>query len=374
MLTTPAMAAVTDDRAWVRAMVDVEIALATVEEEEGLIPGGIAAALAGIGDGLDVAAIGRAAVESGTPVVPLLAEISAALPADISGWVHWGATSQDVVDTAMMLVVRRGLDLIAADLHHVAGAAAALAERHRRTLMSGRTVMQPAVPITFGLKAAGWLTAASSARREIVDARHHRLAVQFGGAAGTLASLGPAGVDVMRSLAEALELAEPVMPWHASRSRIVAVAAAMGIAGGAMAKIAGDVILLMQAEVGEVAEPAGPGRGGSSTMAHKRNPVLSVAVDAAFRRSQPLVATLLASMVQEHERAAGAWQAEWGAMRDLLRFTAGAVARTAEILAGLEVDADRMRTNLERALGSAPPELGSADAFIDRALADYRRV
>jgi 3-carboxy-cis,cis-muconate cycloisomerase len=239
--------------------------------------------------------------------------------------------------------------------------------------MLGRTLLQPAVAITFGVKAAGWLTAAVAARRDILDVRDRRLAVQFGGPAGTLSSLGSAGIDVLRSLAEALQLAEPVVPWHTARGRIVAVASALGIAGGAMAKIAGDIVLLMQAEVGEVVEPAAPGRGASSSIPDKRNPVLSVAADAAFRRSQPLVASLLASMVQEHERAAGAWQAEWSAMRDLLRFTAGAVARIGEVLAGLEVDPERMRANLENHLGPGRGDLGSADAFVARALADFRR-
>ena len=351
--TTPAMSEAVGDRAWVQAMLDVEAALARAEEGAGVVPPGTAAAVAGccVAERFDVDAIGVAAAEAGNPVIPLVAALAEVVPGEAAGWVHWGATSQDVLDTATMLLVRRGLALVSAELGAVCDGCAVLAERHRGTPMLGRTLLQPAVPITFGLKAAGWLVAVLDARASLDRLRAERLASQLGGAAGTLASLGAAGPEVARRLAEELGLGEPVLPWHTARGRVAEVAGALGVACGVLGKVALDVALLMQGEVGEAAEPAAPGRGGSSAMPHKRNPVASVAVLTGVRRAHGLVGVLLGAMVQEHERAAGGWQAEWVPLGELLELTAGAASRTRQVVEGLEVDAARMRANLDAAGG-----------------------
>ena len=348
-LTTEAMRNATSDEAWVAAMLRVEGALALAEARVGLIPGREAEQIAAAcrAQTPDTGRLGLDAVPAGSPVVPLVKALGAALPPEAARFVHWGATSQDIIDTAMMLIARAGLDLVAADLRGAADAAASLADSQRATVLPGRTLLQQALPTTLGLKAAGWLVAIVEARRRLVTFRRGTLAVQLGGAVGTLASLGGRGLEVARALGDELELAEPVVPWHASRGRIAELGSALGIAAGTMGKIALDVALMMQTEVGEVSEPAGPGRGASSTMPHKRNPVGAVAVNACVRGVNAQAAVLLGSLVQEHERAVGAWQAEWPAVSEALRLTAGAVARTREMLEGLDVDAGRMRRNLE---------------------------
>ena len=344
---TPEMEAATSDVAWLQRLLDVEAAIARAEAAVGLIPAEAAAAIAAACEAgrFDVGRLGREAVPAGGPVIPLVRALTAAVPAEAARYVHWGATTQDVLDSAMMLVARDGLDLVAADLDRVSDACAGLAGRHRRTVMAGRTLLQQALPITFGLKAAGWLVAALDARRRLVEVRERRLAVQFGGAAGTLAALGTRGLDVAAALSAELGLAEPVLPWHTARGRVVELAMVLGLASGAVRKIALDVTLLSQTEVGEVAEPSDPGRGGSSAMPQKRNPVGAITVEACARGVDGQVAVLLAAMGQAHERSAGAWQSEWPALSEALRLTAGAVARTAEVLEGLEVDEGRMRRN-----------------------------
>jgi 3-carboxy-cis,cis-muconate cycloisomerase len=254
------------DRAWVQAMLDVEAALARAESRTGLIP---ATAAEGIAshcrvDEFDVAQLGRAAIRSANPVVPLVNALRAAVPKDAAPFVHRGATSQDILDTAMMLIARRGLELILADLEKAAASAAALADRHRATVMAARTLLQQALPTTFGLKAAGWLTAIVEARSELSRVRRTRLALQFGGAAGTLAALSDRGLEVARELAAELALPEPILPWHTARARVVELATALGIAAGVAGKVALDVVLLAQTEVGEVSERAVAGRGASS--------------------------------------------------------------------------------------------------------------
>jgi len=347
--STDAMRSATSDRAWLQAMLDVEAALAAAEAKAGLIPEEAAAAIADTchADRFDVDAIGRATVASGTPVVPLVRALTDAVPEEAARYVHWGATTQDVVDTAAMLLSRRGLDLLVEDLGCVAERCAELAEEHRATLMPGRTLLQQALPISFGLKVAGWLVATADARDRLAELRRRGLAVQLGGAAGTLASLGPRGVDVLHQLSAELDLPEPPLPWHAHRGRVAEIGAALGVAAGVMGKIALDVALMAQTEVAEVAEPSGPGRGGSSALPHKRNPVGAVEVSACVRRVEALVGGLLGAMTQEHERAAGAWQAEWETLPEAFRLTAGAVDRIREVLDGLQVFTGRMRANLE---------------------------
>jgi 3-carboxy-cis,cis-muconate cycloisomerase len=366
------------DRAWVQAMLDVEAALARAESRIGVVP-----ATAGDGiashcrvDEFDVAQLGRAAVRSANPVIPLVNALRAAVSQDAAPYVHHGATSQDVLDTAMMLIVRRGLDLLLADLEQAAGAAATLADRHRATLMAARTLLQQALPTTFGVKAAGWLVAIVEARSELLRVRGTRLAVQFGGAAGTMAALSDRGLDVARELATELGLAEPTMPWHTARARVVEVATALGVAAGVAGKVAIDVVLLAQTEVGEVSERTVAGRGTSSALPQKHNPVDAIEILAAVRGINAQVGVLLGAMVQEHERAAGAWQAEWPAVAETLRLAGGAVFKLGSLLAGLQIDPERMRRNLDLSGGSIMAEhvvmlLGERiDRVMARALVD----
>ncbi|HEV2013280.1 MAG TPA: 3-carboxy-cis,cis-muconate cycloisomerase [Candidatus Dormibacteraeota bacterium] len=348
-LSTDLMLVTVSDRAWVQAMLDVEAALARAESRIGLIPAKAADGIASHCrvDEFDVAQLGKAAVRSANPVIPLVNALRAAVPQDAAPYVHRGATSQDILDTAMMLIARRGLDLILADLEQAAAAAAALADRHRATVMAARTLLQQALPTTFGLKAAGWLVAIVEARSELIRVRRTRLAVQFGGAAGTMAALSDRGLDVARELAAELALAEPTLPWHTARARVVEVATALGIATGVAGKVALDVVLLAQTEVGEISERSVAGRGTSSTLPQKHNPVDAIEILAAVRGINAQVAGLQGAMVQEHERAAGAWQAEWPAFAETLRLAGGAVFRLASLLAGLQVDPGRMRRNLD---------------------------
>jgi 3-carboxy-cis,cis-muconate cycloisomerase len=332
----------TSDRAWLQAMLDAEAALARAEARAGLVPGDAAEAIDAARDAaeLDLDALGHEARSAGNPVPALIA----ALPDDAAQFVHWGATSQDIVDTAAMLVAQRTLPLIHDDLREVAAACAGLAERHRATPMVARTLLQQALPTTFGLKAAGWLAGVGEARERLGAVS---LAAQLGGAAGTLASLGSDGVRVLELFAEETGLPEPVLPWHTNRERVADLGAALALAAGALEKIALDVTLLAQTEVGEVAEPRDAGRGGSSTLPHKRNPIGSVLAIACARRVRAASGILLGAMAQEHERAAGAWHAEWDALRDALALTGGAAASVAEVLGGLEVRPGRMRENLD---------------------------
>ncbi len=353
LASTAAMRRAVSGSAWVQAMLRVEAALAAVQGELGLIPGEAAELIGQTCATLapDPAALGRAAVAAGNPAVPLVAALTAAVPAQARGFVHWGATSQDILDSAAALVSRDAVALLLGDLDAVAASCARLAGRHRGSVMAGRTLLQQALPTTFGLKAAGWLVAVVDARVQLAATAARTLSVQLGGAAGTLASLGPAGVEVAEALAGRLGLAAPVLPWHTARGRVVELASSVALATGALAKIACDVVLLAQHEVGEVAELVAPGRGGSSTLPHKRNPVAAVAVLACARRLVGQVPVLLAGMVAEHERAVGGWQAEWATCDDVFLLASGACARAREMLDGLRVDARRMRANLDATLG-----------------------
>ena len=336
------------DRAWLQAMLDAEAALARARGLPDAVADACRAEL------YDVAALGREAAASGNPVVPLVEALRARSGVDEA---HRGATSQDILDTAAMLVARRALEPLLGDLRGAAEAAARLAREHRTTPITGRTLLQQALPTSFGLKAAGWMTAldATAARLAAVP-----LAAQLGGPAGTGAP------DLMARFAADLGLDEPVLPWHTDRTRIAELAGALGAACGTVAKAARDVTLLAQTEVAEVREGA---PGSSSSMPHKRNPVAAISALAAAREAPGLVATLLASMEQEHERAAGAWHAEWRPLTSLLLAAGGAAAWLRACLEELEVDPERMRANLG-ARGAAP---GSAAELVDRALAARER-
>jgi 3-carboxy-cis,cis-muconate cycloisomerase len=338
------------DRAFVTAMLDVEVALARALARAGLASVAAAEELASAcadASSFDVEAIGATVAANGTPVPGLLAAIRDRVSAEAGAALHRGATSQDVVDTAIMLLARRALEPVIADLTGACHACAELARRHRDAVMAGRTLLQQAAPITFGLKAAVWLDGLASVRGELVSVCVEVLALQFGGAVGTLAVLDERGLDVGAELARELGLVQPPMPWHTIRVRPARLAGSLGTALGTMAKVARDVTLLAQTEVAEASEQAGAGRGGSSTMPHKRNPVGAIAVLACAQRGPGLVAAVLGAMVQEHERAAGAWQGESGALLELLSLTGSAAASLREALELLEVDPARMRENVD---------------------------
>jgi 3-carboxy-cis,cis-muconate cycloisomerase len=363
--------------AWVRAMLDVEAALARAEAAEGVIPDGAAAAIAAATP--DVSGLAVAARGAGNPVVPLVKALRAAVPDDAARWVHFGATSQDVLDSAAMLVSRRALDPVLEELDAVVDDCARLAREHRGTLMVGRTLLQQALPVTFGLKAAGWLAGVAGARERLRELRSS-LPAQLGGASGTLASLGERGAAVLERFAGRLELMSPRVPWHGDRRRVAELGTALAIAAGAVEKVALDVVLLAQTEVGEVAEASGDGRGSSSTLPHKRNPVGAIRARAAARSVRAAAGVLLEAMAGEHERAAGAWHSEWIALSDALAGTGGAAWALHEGLAGLTVDAERMRANLEATGGALLAEhvallAGDKDAVqaaVERAAAERR--
>jgi 3-carboxy-cis,cis-muconate cycloisomerase len=343
------------DAAWLQAMLDAEAALARALEQAGLAPAGSGAAVTerAVAGRFDAADIGAQAALTGNPVPALVAALTAQVPAFARPAVHQGATSQDILDTAAMLLARRAALVIEADLAAAGTAAARLAAEHAGTVMAGRTLLQQAVPVTFGLVAAGWLTAVDEARARLAAVRRDRLAAQLGGAAGTLASLGPAGPDVARQFAAELGLPAPVLPWHTDRLRVLELAAALAGACAALGKLARDITLLAQSEVGEVSEGDPPDgvAGGSSAMPHKRNPVAAVVILGCTRRAPGLLAGLAAAAEQEHQRAAGAWHAEWEPLADLLALTGSAASWSVALLSGLHVDSERMAANLDAARG-----------------------
>ena len=339
----------TGDVALLQAMLDVEVALMRALAGAGIAPVRAADEVARAADAatFDMAAIGRGSADSGTPVPAMLSALRSRLSDEAAAHLHQGATSQDIVDTALMLVAHRALAPLLDELGGAADACAQLAQRHRSTLAPGRTLLQQALPLTFGIKAATWMSGLDGSCAELAEVRDRVLAVQLFGAVGTLAALGDRGLAVMSAVADELGLVEPVLGWHTVRLRPARLSAALGSALGVMGKVARDVVLLAQTEVAEAAEGAGEGRGGSSTMPHKRNPVGAVAVIACAQRAPGLVATILASMVGEHERAAGAWQAEWEPSIELLRLTGSAATTLRELLEGLHVDDERMRLDLD---------------------------
>jgi 3-carboxy-cis,cis-muconate cycloisomerase len=375
----------TGDAAWLQALLDAEAALARAVERARLAPEGAGeavtkAAVAANFSVAEVAEVARSTELTGNPVPGLARVLARRVPGPAAKAVHLGATSQDIMDTAAMLLARQAIDATLADLDQAASAAARLADAHRVTLMIGRTLLQQAVPVTFGLVAAGWLSSLDDAIAGLRAVRATRLAAQFGGAAGTLASLGAQGPWVARAFADELGLAAPALPWHTDRLRIIDVATAMARATAALGKIARDVTLLAQTEVAEVAE-GGPGvngaagvsgaggaarpaeagamtggaprRGGSSAMPNKNNPVAAVAILGCARQVPGLLATVLSCAEQEHQRAAGAWHAEWQPFSDVLRLAGSAAAWGADLLSGLRVDAARMGANLA-ATGGLP--------------------
>ncbi len=344
-------------RTQLQLMLDVEAALADAEAAVGVIPVGCvelirSAARAELYDHGAIAAETAAAGNVAIPVVRHLTRRVAASDGDAARYVHWGATSQDISDTALVLQLQTAVPLVIEQIERAGGTAADLARRYAETPMAGRTWLQQATPTTFGLKAAGWLDALDRSRARLIAALDDVRVLQFGGAAGTLASLGPHGPAVTDALAARLDLRAPDIPWHAQRDRLSHLACSLGVNTGICGKIARDLSLLAQTEIGEAAESRRVGGGGSSTMPQKRNPVASsVALAAAFR-APGLVATILAGMLQEHERGLGGWQAEWDTLPDLVTVAASGAQAIADALAGLDVDPVRMRSNTEAAGGA----------------------
>jgi 3-carboxy-cis,cis-muconate cycloisomerase len=353
LTTTDALADVFSDLSFIESMLAFEAALARVEARLGIIPDRAARDIvhaAGESARFDAAAMARATRQSATPGVPLVAALTERVRA-IDEWsarfVHVGATSQDVVDTALILTISRAQSLLDADHVRLTTTLRALSESHASSVMLGRTLLQPAPPVTFGLKAAGWFAAEHRAWRQLAEAFDRTRLLQFGGASGTLAALGEAGPEVSRALADELGLTSPEAPWHTSRDRLAGFVTACGVYAGVLGKIARDISLLMQHEVSEVSEAGG----GSSTMPHKRNPSGSAIVLAAASRLPGLVATFLGDMIQEHERAVGGWQAEVPTVAAAVQATGSALAALADAMAHLTVSPARMRENLDATRG-----------------------
>jgi len=356
MLSSAAMRAVCDDRSTLQNMLDFEAALARAEAASDVIPASAVDPIEAAckADSFDMAALAEAATRSGNLAIPLVKTLTANVgkaDTEAARYVHWGATSQDVIDTATMLTLRAGIDTLDTDLSRAIKGFAALARNHRNTAMVARTWLQHALPMPFGLKVAEYASSLARARCRLRRLRREGLALQFGGAAGTLAALGNKGLAVAERLARELNLPLPEAPWHTHRDRIAEAASCFAILAGSCGKIARDVSLMMQTDVAEAFEPAGEGRGGSSTMPHKRNPVAAASALGAATMAPQLAATIFAAQVQDHERSAGPWHAEWPTLPQLMLVTSGALAAVVDIAEGLDVDAARMRSNLEATHG-----------------------
>jgi 3-carboxy-cis,cis-muconate cycloisomerase len=352
LVTTEALSEIFGDASVLQVLLDVEAALARAQAALGLIPASAAIAIAhaAVADGFDAGALARDARSSATIAIPLVAALTArveAIDPVAARYVHWGATSQDIVDTAVSVLIERAGHLLARDHAALAEQLRQLSDRHADTVMLGRTLLQPAPPITFGLKAAGWYASLGRSWVRVEQAWRDAARVQLGGAAGTLAAFGERGPEVADLLGNELVLPPAAAPWHTARDRFAALVAACAIYAGVLGKMARDVSLLMQFEVAEAREVGG----GSSAMPHKQNPSGCARTLAAAARLPGLTATILAGLVQEHERAAGAWQAEWPAISDALQATGAALEAMRGVMSGLTVDPARMRANLDATRG-----------------------
>ena len=362
------------DRNFVGAMLRFEAALASAQAQVGLIPEAAAHSIVGNCkvELFDVARIVRDSGRAGSVAIPLVKALKEAVGlfnAEAVAFVHFGSTSQDVIDTAMALATRDALILVEADLDTAIEALLGYAAQHARTPILARTLMQPASVTSFGLKCAGWAAPLVRSRMRLRRAAKGALQVQLGGAVGTLAQMRGQGAVVRQRVAQTLELADPGACWHTQRDEWVALGCEFGLLVGSLGKIALDISLMSQYEVGELAEPSEPGRGGSSAMPHKRNPVASMVALAAARRAPQRVATLLAAMPQEHERALGGWQAELAEWPQLLMAAHGSVRALAGALPGLQIDASRMRANIGHLRDELPR--AAADEWFDPALAEH---
>jgi 3-carboxy-cis,cis-muconate cycloisomerase len=387
IFTTAEMDDLFSSTAQIKAMLAFESALAKAEYTEGVIPSAAAAVIqtvcaeAAIFDNIDVENLEKQTLLAGNPAIPFVKQLIEKVKqrdAEAAKYVHFGATSQDVLDTAMMLQLKTALTHCLEDLEGLEQKLALLALFHRETLMIGRTLLQQARPITFGYKVATWLDAVSRSRERIEQIKKENLTLQFGGAVGTLSTLGKAALRVKAAMANELGLNDSAITWHGQRNRFAEIVTNLGILNGSLGKIAKDVTLLMQTEIGEVFEAAAEGKGGSSAMPHKRNPVSSVFMVAIATRTPALVATFLSAMVQEHERAAGNWHAEWEVITDLMKLTAANLKHANDLIGHLEVDTNRMLQNLELTQGlifaeditaALSPKMGkvAAHAFVEQA-------
>ncbi|WP_460367774.1 3-carboxy-cis,cis-muconate cycloisomerase [Pseudomonas sp. Tul1A2] len=344
------------DQGRVQAMLDFEAALARAEARVGLIPSAAVAPIAAACNaGLyDFAALGEAIATAGNSAIPLVKALGkqiAARDAEAERYVHLGATSQDVMDTGLVLQLRQALELIESDLAQLADSLAVQAQRHAATPLAGRTWLQHATPVTLGMKIAGWLGAITRSRQRLRELKPRLLVLQFGGASGTLAALGEQAMPIAQALSEELQLTLPEQPWHTQRDRVVEFGAVLGLIAGSLGKFGRDISLLMQTEAAEVFEPSAPGKGGSSTMPHKRNPVGAAVLLGAATRVPGLVSTLFSAMPQEHERSLGLWHAEWETLPEICCLVSGSLQQARLLADGLEVDAERMARNLELTQG-----------------------
>lgn len=344
------------DQGRVQAMLDFEAALARAEARVGLTPSAAVAPIAAACNaGLyDFAALGEAIATAGNSAIPLVKALGkqiAATSAEAERYVHLGATSQDVMDTGLVLQLRQALELIESDLAQLADSLAVQAQRHAATPLAGRTWLQHATPVTLGMKIAGWLGAVTRSRQRLRELKPRLLVLQFGGASGTLAALGEQALPIAEALAEELQLTLPEQPWHTQRDRVVEFGAVLGLIAGSLGKFGRDISLLMQTEAAEVFEPSAPGKGGSSTMPHKRNPVGAAVLIGAATRVPGLVSTLFSAMPQEHERSLGLWHAEWETLPEICCLVSGSLQQARLLARGLEVDAERMSRNLELTQG-----------------------
>jgi 3-carboxy-cis,cis-muconate cycloisomerase len=344
-----AMRVLFSDRQRLQNMLDVEAALARAQARLGIIPPEAAQAIGAAAaiDRMPLAEIAASTLVVGYPIVALVKALGAAAGEDAARYVHWGATTQDIVDTALVLQIRDGLDLVERDIVVIGRALAEMAVRHRGDVMAGRSHLQHALPITFGYKCAVWLAPLLDAIERLRQLRPRVLRVQFGGAVGTLAALGTDGRAVTVGLAQELGLSVADAPWHVDRAGLVETASFLGLVCGSLGKFAADIILLMQTEIGEVSEPYQAGRGGSSTMPQKRNPIASEYIIAATRGVHALLPLLFAAMAQDHERATGPWQSEQLALPQIFVLTSGALAHSKTLAEGITVDVERMRRNLD---------------------------
>lgn len=357
LTTTTSLAEIFSDESVLQALLDFEAALARAEAAAGIVPQSAAQAIiaAAKAEHFEAAPLAGEFLRAGTPGIPLVKALTAKVRAaneEAARFVHWGATSQDVADTAIVLLLKRARTVLHADLTRLDQALVSLAEKHGDSVMLGRTLLQPAPPVTFGLKAAGWLASIRRSRARLDAAFAESLVLQFGGASGTLAALGDKGLEIGRAMARDLDLAFPDAPWHAHRDRLAALLAACSVLTGCLGKMARDLALLMQGEVSESFEPAGAGRGGSSTMPQKHNPIASAIALAAANRTPGLVAAFLAGMIQEHERGVGGWQAEWPTIAEVIQATGVALASMAEAAEGLDVNIVQMRENIASTHGA----------------------
>ncbi|MCD5971626.1 3-carboxy-cis,cis-muconate cycloisomerase [Pseudomonas quasicaspiana] len=352
----PQMSEIFSDHGRLQGMLDFEAALARAEASTGLIPAEVvediqAGCRAELFDFAELAvAIGNAG-NSAIPLVKALGKKIAARNPTAERYVHMGATSQDVMDSGVVLQLREAIVLLERDLAELAESLARQAQRYAVTPLAGRTWLQQATPVTLGMKIAGWLGAVTRHRQRLQELKPRLLSLQFGGASGTLAALGAQALPVAEALARELQLTLPEQPWHTQRDRLVEFAGWLGLIAGSLGKMGRDISLLMQTEVGEVFEPAAAGKGGSSTMPHKRNPVGAAVMISASVRAPGLVATMFAAMPQEHERSLGLWHAEWETLPELCCLVSGSLQQALQVIPALEVNAEQMLTNLDSTQG-----------------------